>query len=48
MTAMMEIGPEMGRVKNTDTSPLEISSYCRSAGSAMGPSTMASTAGARG
>lgn len=48
MIAMNMIGPEMGRVKKTVKSPFDISKDCRSAGSAIGPSTIASTAGASG
>ena len=48
MIAMIMIGPEMGRVKKTVKSPFEIKRDWRSAGSAIGPSTIASTAGARG
>ena len=46
--AMTIIGPEIGLVKKTEKSPFEINNDCRSAGSAMGPSTIASTAGAKG
>ncbi len=46
--AMTVIGPEIGRVKKTVISPLEIKSDCRNAGSAMGPRTIARTAGANG
>ena len=45
---MIMIGPEMGRVKNTLKSPFDINRDWRSAGSAIGPSTIASTAGAKG
>ena len=40
--------PEIGRVKNTEKSPSEISRDCRMAGSVKGPRTMARTAGANG
>ena len=45
---MTIIGPEIGLVKKTEKSPFEINKDCRSAGSAIGPSTIASTAGAKG
>jgi len=48
MTAIIVIGPEMGLVKKTEKSPFDIRSDWRSAGSAIGPNTMASTAGASG
>ena len=46
--AITIIGPEIGLVKKTEKSPFEINRDCRSAGSAIGPSTIASTAGAKG
>ena len=46
--AMMVIGPAIGRLTNTMASPPEINRDWRSAGSAMGPSTIANTAGATG
>ena len=42
------MGPAMGRVMNTEKSPPEISRDWRILGSAMGPSTIANTAGASG
>ncbi len=45
---MIMIGPDIGLVKKTVKSPLEIKSDWRSEGSAIGPSTIASTAGANG
>ena len=45
---MIVIGPAMGRVKKTEKSPFDISKDWRNAGSAIGPNTMASTAGASG
>ena len=47
MAATM-IGPAKGRLKKMEKDPLLISRDCRRAGSARGPSTIASTAGARG
>lgn len=46
--AIIVIGPAMGRVKKTEKSPFDIRSDWRNAGSAIGPNTMASTAGASG
>jgi hypothetical protein len=48
ISAMTVIGPATGRVKKIDGSPEDSSSDWRSVGSAMGPSTMARTAGASG
>ena len=46
--AIIVIGPAMGRVKKTEKSPFDIRSDWRNAGAAIGPNTMASTAGASG
>ena len=48
MIAMIVIGPATGRLKKIIGSPDYKSSDWRKVGSAMGPSTMASTAGAKG
>jgi hypothetical protein len=48
MIATTVIGPATGRVKKIDGSPDDNSSDWRRVGSAMGPSTMARTAGASG
>ena len=48
MIAITVIGPEIGRSRKIMGSPLENRSDWRSFGSAIGPSTMASTAGATG
>ena len=48
MRAITVIGPAMGRVKKIDGSPDDSSRDWRSVGSAIGPNTMASTAGASG
>ncbi len=48
INATTVIGPATGRVKKIDGSPCDSSSDWRSVGSAMGPRTMARTAGAKG
>ena len=46
--AMIVIGPAIGRLKKIMKSPSENKSDCRSFGSAIGPKTIARTAGATG
>ena len=48
MIATTVIGPAIGRVKKIDQSPSDNSNDCLSLGSAIGPYTIASTAGASG
>lgn len=47
-SAMIVIGPAIGRVMKMEGSPDDSNNDCLNVGSAIGPSTMANTAGASG